>query len=83
MLIRKRVAEGRYSDAAQQYMIGPLPTGEMYKGLVEPLKIYDPDPIRALISLPFHGIVTTNWDGSMHDAWGGRIRHQAVHSGVR
>lgn len=30
---------------------------------------YDSDRLRALVSLPFTGLVTTNYDRSLHDAW--------------
>ena len=70
-LIRKRAKNGYYLEAASVYKTCPeIPEGEKYNGLSEPF-INTPrsENLRALISLPFFAIVTTNYDRSLHHAY--------------
>ena len=73
ILMRKRVVENYYLEAAQLYKsCVVIPSGEKYKQLVSPFisnPHYSPNNLRALMALPFSAVVTTNYDRSLHDAY--------------
>ena len=70
-LIRRRAESGHYLSAAVVYKTCPqIPRGEMHKQIATPF--YSPpssERLRALVSLPFTAIFTTNYDRSLHDAF--------------
>jgi hypothetical protein len=79
-LMRKRIAGDHYPEAAHYYKTCiAIPDGIKAKKLVEPFKKYDPNKLRQLVRLPFTGIVTTNYDFSLHDAWAASYQ-KAPHS---
>jgi hypothetical protein len=71
-LIRTRVNEKSLLLAAHYYKTcTEIPKGERYQKLAEPFQAdkYDHKRLKALISLPFTSVVTTNYDRSLHDAF--------------
>jgi hypothetical protein len=70
-LMRKYLQSNLLLEAAHLYKTCPaIPVGELYAKLAEPFgqTKYDPTALLSLVSLPFAGIVTTNYDRSLHDA---------------
>ena len=86
ILMRKRVVENYYLEAAQLYKsCVVIPSGEKYKQLVSPFisnPRYSPNNLRALMALPFSAVVTTNYDRSLHDAYYSLYENQEE-SGLR
>jgi hypothetical protein len=70
-LIRRRTESGHYLNAALIYKTCPqIPRGEKYKQIATPFcSPPSPEKLRALVSLPFIAIFTTNYDRSLHDAF--------------
>jgi hypothetical protein len=73
-LMRKKIANGNLVGAAGVYEdCEDIPIGQRWKRLASPFANSIPeDDLKALSpfgSLPFGGIVTTNYDRSQHDAW--------------
>jgi hypothetical protein len=72
-LMRKWLESKLLLEAAHLYKTCPqIPTGERYSKLAEPFidTQYDAAVLSPLASLPFAGVVTTNYDRSLHDAFG-------------
>jgi len=70
-LMRRRIAAGEFLKAATLFKrILQAPTGEVYSALSQPFKpgTYDFKPLLPLSSMPFSGIVTTNYDSSLFEA---------------
>ena len=73
-LMRKYLKSNLLLEAAHLYKSCPsIPAGELYARMVEPFTQdkYQSKALLALASLPFAGVVTTNYDRSLHDALGG------------
>ena len=70
-IMRRRIESGNFPDAVQYFKQAPIPVGEIHRHLAEALHAdeYVPGRLRALVSLPFSRIVTTNFEASLHDAW--------------
>lgn len=73
VLIRKRLEQRNHLGAATVFKTSTLiPEGERWKTIAEPFRITIPDneieKLVPLASLPFTGIVTTNYEHSLHDA---------------
>lgn len=73
-LIRARVDEGDYLGAATVYKTcRRVPVGELFSRMAAPFRRRGEelplDRLEPLISLPVSGIVTTNYDRSLHDAY--------------
>jgi hypothetical protein len=76
----KRLKEGLLLEAAHLYKICiDVPEGERYDQLAAPFRKYDQNSLLSLASLPFETVITTNYDRSLHDAFG-RMRHEAPKS---
>lgn len=78
--IRSYVAKGSLTRAADFFLISDdLLDVEKFDILKMVLKSYDSAPLRPLASLPFEGVITTNFDRSIFDALaaarGGRTAH--------
>src|SRR5207253_4621118 len=72
-LMRKYLESKLLLEAAHLYKTCPtIPTGELYAKLAEPFSEnkYDSQNLSTLASLPFAGVVSTNYDRSLHDAFG-------------
>ncbi|MCY3923259.1 MAG: SIR2 family protein [Chloroflexi bacterium] len=69
--MRRRIESDDLPDAVQYFKQAPIPTGEIHNHLADALQAeeYVPERLRALTSLPFTRIVTTNFENSLHDAW--------------
>lgn len=70
-LMRKRITTGDYLAAATLFKrFLKAPPGEIYAALSRPFRpgTYDFTPLLPLASLPFSGIVTTNYDSSLFEA---------------
>lgn len=70
-LMRKRIAAGEYLQAATLFKrFLKAPSGEIYSALSQPFKpgTYKFDPLLPLASMPFSGMVTTNYDVSLFEA---------------
>ena len=70
-LMRKRIAAGGYLAAATLFKrILQAPPGEVHAALSRPFTpgTYDFTPLLPLASMPFSGIVTTNYDSSLFEA---------------
>jgi hypothetical protein len=71
-LMRLRYSSGLFTVAISLYKACPLiPQGVKLDELAIPFLggCYDPQPLRALLALPFNAIVTTNFDRSLLDAY--------------
>ncbi len=70
-IMRRRIASGDFPSAVQYFKQAPIPVGEIHSHLATALQAeeYVPERLRALVSLPFTRIVTTNFESSLHDAW--------------
>lgn len=71
-LIRTRIKEKSLLLAAHYYKTcTEIPKGERYEKLAEPFQSakYDPNKLKALMTLPFSSVVTTNYDRGLHDAY--------------
>lgn len=71
-LMKRRLESGSLLNALDLFGVCPLiPDGTKLEILAAPFsrKSYDPKSLRALVSLPFNSIVTTNYDRSLHDAF--------------
>lgn len=79
-LIRKWTESGQYLSAAAVYKICPeIPRGELYKQLAIPFcSPPSSKKLRALVSLPFSAIFTTNYDRSLHDAYASVVGKSAI-----
>ena len=70
-LMRRRTAAGEYLKAATLFKrILQAPSGEIHCALSQPFKpgTYDFKPLLPLASMPFSGVVTTNYDASLFEA---------------
>lgn len=70
-LMRKRIGAGEYLKAATLFKrILQAPPGEIHAALSRPFKpgTYEFTPLLPLVSMPFSGIVTTNYDSSLFEA---------------
>src|SRR5208283_3489132 len=81
-LMRKRAQDQDYSGAAAVYeTCKAIPEGERYKGLVRPFTQFDKDKLillKPLFSLPFSGIVTTNYDQVPHRVLATQLMRHAL-----
>lgn len=83
--VQDHVNKGHYLEAAETFKLIPeIPIGETYRHLSEPFQ-NPPEwqELRALMSLPFTAVVTTNYDRALHDAWSsvlGRAPHTVENS---
>ena len=70
-IMRRRIESGNFPGAVQYFKQAPIPVGEIHRHLAEALDAdeYVPGRLKALVSLPFGRIVTTNFETSLHDAW--------------
>ncbi|UYN92218.1 MAG: SIR2 family protein [Anaerolineales bacterium] len=68
--MRQKIKDGHLISAAGDYKRSPyIPAGEKHRGLESCLGESESKKLNALISLPFNGIVTTNFDRALHDSY--------------
>ena len=67
--IRSRIQDGDYGEAGSLFMKCKMPAGEKDRAKSRRFSEGDWNRLRALVSLPFAGIVTTNYDAALHNAW--------------
>jgi hypothetical protein len=67
--MRVRIREGEYAEAGSLFMKCRMPAGEKDRAKSRRFSGGDWRRLKALVSLPFAGIVTTNYDGALHNAW--------------
>lgn len=82
-LIRQRAAKGQLASAATVYKTcESIPIGERLKLLAAPFLSRIPeaiiDRLHPLVGLGATGIVTTNYDVSLHDAYAGLVARSAL-----
>ena len=70
-IMRRRIESENLPSAVQYFKQAPIPVGEIHRHLAGALQAeeYVPQRLRALVSLPFTRIATTNFETSLHDAW--------------
>jgi len=67
--MRVRIREREYAEAGSLFMKCRMPAGEKERAKSRRLSGGGWRRLKALVSLPFAGIVTTNYDGALHNAW--------------
>jgi len=71
-LIRERLSKGNYLSAATVYTSTDIPINERLRQQAEPFKVktnWSLENLEAILRLPFSGIVTTNYDRSLHNGY--------------